>query len=111
MRKASVALLRGLGVGGQHQVDKLAGGLALAVHGAGDAAAGIDQQAQPEGQFAFARKALDDLRTAILGQREVGCREVVTMAPFLSRTVTGSRTSRAWTLKVATGWSAAAAWA
>jgi hypothetical protein len=55
----------------QHCIDKFARRLALVLHGAGDAAAGVDEQAQPEGQLGLVGKALDGLRAAILGQGEV----------------------------------------
>ena len=61
----------GLGIRGEHLVDKLFAGLALVVQGAGDAAAGVNQQAEPEGQVALVSEALDGLRAAVFREREV----------------------------------------
>jgi hypothetical protein len=66
-----IFLLSGVGVGGQHLVNELGGGLALTVERAGDAAAGVDEQAEAEGEVALAGEALDGLRAAILSEGEV----------------------------------------
>ena len=69
--KGLVGLRSCLGIGRQHLVHELAGRLALVLHGARQAAAGVHQQSKAEGQVRLPRKALDGLRTAILGEREI----------------------------------------
>ena len=71
-----VALDAGFRIGGEHEVDELAGGLALGVHGRRDAAAGVDQKAETERQIALRGKALDHLRAAVFGEGEVLGRQV-----------------------------------
>ena len=61
----------GFWIGRQHQLDEFLGSLALAVDRGVDAAAGVDEQAEAEGQVALGREALDDLRTPIFGEREI----------------------------------------
>jgi hypothetical protein len=71
-----VAVFGGFGRVGQHEVDEFAGGGALVVDGAIDAAAGVDEESAEKGQWTLDREALDRLGFVVFREGEVGRGEV-----------------------------------